>query len=106
LQLITLLNITVILSITKMATTKAIVVVQLKVAAVRDVLMPIVHDDWVLVKVKAVGINPTDWKHISYGAADIGCRVGCDYAGVVEEVGSKVSNFAKGDRITGWIHGS
>ncbi|KAJ9482667.1 hypothetical protein VN97_g10758 [Penicillium thymicola] len=89
-----------------MATTKAIVVVQLKVAAVRDVLMPMIHDDWVLVKVKAVGINPTDWKHVSYGAADIGCRVGCDYAGIVEEVGSKVSNFVKGDRITGWIHGS
>lgn len=88
------------------ATTKAIVVVQLKTAAVRDVLMPILHEDWVLVKVKAVGINPTDWKHIKYGAADVGCRVGCDYAGIVEEVGSKVSNFAKGDRITGWIHGS
>lgn len=93
-------------STTTAATTKAIVVVQLKTAAVRDVLMPILHDDWVLVKVKAVGINPTDWKHIKYGAADVGCRVGCDYAGVVEEVGSKVSNFAKGDRITGWIHGS
>lgn len=95
-----------ILSIDEMATTKAIVVVQLKVAAVRDVFMPIVHDDWALVKVKAVGINPTDWKHISYGVTDVGCRVGCDYAGVVEEVGAKVSNFAKDDRITGWIHGA
>jgi len=89
-----------------MATTKAVVVVELKIAAVRDVLMPIVRDDWVLVKVKAVATNPTDWKHIAYGAADIGCRVGCDYAGIVEEVGSKVTNFSKGDRITGWIHGS
>ncbi|KAI1176172.1 putative alcohol dehydrogenase [Nemania sp. FL0916] len=87
-------------------TTKAVVVVELKVPAVREVLKPIVHDEWVLVKVKAVALNPTDWKHIEYGAADIGCRVGCDYAGIVEEVGSKVTNFQKGDRITGWIHGS
>ncbi|EED13642.1 alcohol dehydrogenase, putative [Talaromyces stipitatus ATCC 10500] len=87
-------------------TTKAIVVVELKKAAVRDVLMPIVRDGWVLVKIKAIGINPTDWKHIAYGAADVGCRVGCEYAGIVEEVGSKVTNLKKGDRITGWIHGS
>ncbi|KAJ5657658.1 alcohol dehydrogenase [Penicillium longicatenatum] len=94
------------LPLTNKATTKAVVVVQLTVAAVRDVMMPMLHDDWVLVKIKAVAINPTDWKHVRYGVADIGCRVGCDYAGVVEEVGSKVSNFAKGDRITGWIHGA
>ncbi|KAJ6015391.1 alcohol dehydrogenase [Penicillium herquei] len=86
-------------------TTKAVVVVELKVAAVREVLFPVLRDDWVLVKVKAVAINPTDWKHIDLGAADIGCRIGVDYAGIVEEVGSKVTNFVKGDRITGWTHG-
>jgi NADPH:quinone reductase-like Zn-dependent oxidoreductase len=87
-------------------TMKAIVVVDLKVAAIRDVLLPVVRDDWVLAKVEAVAINPTDWKHVAWGFADIGCRVGCDYAGIVEEVGSKVTNFSKGDRIMGWIHGS
>jgi len=87
-------------------TTKAVVVVKLKEAAVREVLMPIVPDGWVLVKVKAVALNPTDWKHVEWGMADIGCRVGCDYAGIVEDVGDKVTNFKKGDRITGWIHGS
>lgn len=88
------------------ATTKAVVVVELKKAAVCEVLMPKVRDDWVLVRIKAVAINPTDWKHIAYGAADIGCRVGCDYAGIVEDVGKNVTNFSRGDRITGWIHGS
>ncbi|KAJ5719853.1 alcohol dehydrogenase [Penicillium malachiteum] len=86
-------------------TTKAVVVVELKVAAVREVLFPVLRDDWVLVKVKAVAINPTDWKHIDLGAADIGCRIGVDYAGIVEEVGKNVTNFVKGDRITGWTHG-
>jgi NADPH:quinone reductase-like Zn-dependent oxidoreductase len=90
----------------ELTTTKAVVVVKLKETAVREVLMPIVREGWVLVKVKAVALNPTDWKHVEWGKADIGCRVGCDYAGVVEEVGDKVTNFKKGDRITGWIHGS
>ena len=82
-------------TITTAPTTKAIAVVQLKTAAVRDVLMPILHDDGVLVKVKAVGMNPTDWKHIKYGAADVGCRVGCDYAGIVEEVGNSLGLMIK-----------
>ncbi|KAJ5708443.1 alcohol dehydrogenase [Penicillium malachiteum] len=86
-------------------TTKAVVVVELKVAAVREVLFPVLRDDWVLVKVKAVAVNPTDWKHIDLGAADIGCRIGVDYAGIVEEVGKNVTNFVKGDRITRWTHG-
>lgn len=87
-------------------TTTAIVVVELKKAAVRQVLLPKVRDDWILVRVKAVAVNPTDWKHVGYGAADIGCRVGCDYAGVVEEVGQNVTSLHKGDRVWGWIHGS
>ncbi|KAM3427391.1 hypothetical protein MY4824_009477 [Beauveria thailandica] len=88
------------------ATTKAIVVVQLRRAAVRDVLLPKVLPGWLLVRVKAVAINPTDWKHVAWGGADIGCRVGCDYAGVVEEVGDNVDGWKKGDRIAGWVHGS
>ncbi|KAI0533436.1 chaperonin 10-like protein [Xylaria digitata] len=88
------------------ATTKTVVVVRLKEAAVREVLMLIVRDGWVLVKVKAVALSPTNWKHVEWEGADVGCRVGCDYAGIVGEVGNNVTNFKKGDRITGWIHGS
>ncbi|KAK5637446.1 hypothetical protein RRF57_013161 [Xylaria bambusicola] len=88
------------------ATTKAIVVTSLGTATVEDVFMPIVRDDWVLVKVKAVALNPTDWKHVALRGADVGCRVGCDYAGVVEQIGSKVTKFKIGDRIAGWVHGS
>lgn len=48
----------------------------------------------------------TNADKVAWGGTDIGCRVGCDYAGIVEQVGSKVTKFVKGDRITGWIHGS
>lgn len=89
-----------------MTVTKAIVVVGDTTASVREVPLPQLHNDWVLVQVKAIALNPTDWKHVAWGGTDVGCRVGCDYAGVVEEVGPNVSNFVKGDRITGWIHGS
>ena len=46
-------------------------------------------------------------KHIDREAMAIpGCTVGCDYASVVEEVGSKVTKaWKKGDRIAGFTHG-
>ncbi|KAH8889608.1 putative alcohol dehydrogenase [Thozetella sp. PMI_491] len=87
-----------------MATMKAIAVVGEKSAAITEVPVPQVRDGWVLVKVKAVAVNPTDWKHIDFGHADVGALCGCDYAGVVEKVGTNVS-FKKGDRIAGFVHG-
>lgn len=44
-------------------------------------------------------------KHIDFLATP-GATVGCDLAGVVEEVGPKVTkSFKKGDRISGFAHG-
>lgn len=84
---------------------KAIKVVEAGKAEIQDVAVPKLRDDYVLVKVEAVALNPTDWKHIDY-LANPGATVGCDYAGVVEEVGSKVQkDFKKGDRIAGFTHG-
>ena len=89
-----------------MATTKAVVAISDNEAGVKEVPIPLVRDGWVIVQVRAIAINPTDWKHVAWSGAGIGSRVGCDYAGIVEQVGPNVSNFVKGDRITGWIHGS
>lgn len=87
-------------------TTKAIVYVTKGKAEIQEVPQPKLRDEYVLVKVNAVGVNPTDWKHVHNGVTDAGSRVGCDYAGVVEAVGSKVTKaFKKGDRITGVVHG-
>lgn len=88
-------------------TTRAVVYQDKGKAAIQEVPVPKLRDDQILVKVNAVGINPTDWKHIDNGLTDAGSRVGCDYAGVVEQVGDKVTRpFKKGDRISGFVHGS
>lgn len=89
-------------------TTKAIVYVDgPEKVAIREIPKPKVRDGYVIVKVHAVGINPTDWKAIDLGLADAGTRSGCDYAGVVEEVGENLGKpFKKGDRIAGFVHGA
>lgn len=75
-------------------------------AEIKEVPLPQMRDDYILVKVNAVALNPTDWKHIDYLSSE-GATVGCDYAGTVEEVGSAVTKkFSKGDRIAGFSHGT
>lgn len=59
----------------------------------------------VLIKTVAVALNPTDWKHIAYGITTRP-TVGCDVAGIVEEVGPEVTRFKKGDRVWSMVHGS
>ncbi|KAK8206787.1 hypothetical protein M8818_004621 [Zalaria obscura] len=86
-------------------TMKAIKVVEPGKAELQTVPLPKLRDHYVLVKVVAVALNPTDWKHVDYLAAP-GATVGCDFAGTVEEVGSKVTkSWKKGDRIAGFTHG-
>ncbi|KAF2864725.1 putative zinc-binding oxidoreductase ToxD [Massariosphaeria phaeospora] len=60
----------------------------------------------ILVKVIAVALNPTDWKTAHMWDNDSSATVGCDYAGVVVEVGSSLKKpFRKGDRVWGFLHG-
>ncbi|KAF2735834.1 zinc-binding oxidoreductase [Polyplosphaeria fusca] len=72
-----------------------------------DVPLPKLRDDYIIVKTKAVALNPTDWKG-AYGARNSpGAIVGCDYAGIVDEVGKAVTTpFKKGDRVAGFIRGN
>lgn len=72
---------------------------------VSNLSIPKVRDEWILVKVAAVALNPTDWKHID--RLDVkGPIFGCDYAGIVEEVGNAVTiDLKKGDRVAGFTHG-
>ncbi|OLL23885.1 ARS-binding protein 2, partial [Neolecta irregularis DAH-3] len=55
----------------------------------------------VVIKVIAAAINPVDWKITDYGifVTSYPCILGSDVAGVVESIGSDVSNVKKGDRV-------
>ncbi len=81
------------------------------VIAIEEVPKPVPDDDEVLVKVKAVAINPLDW-HYMRGTPYLvrlqsGLRqpkqnsLGVDVAGVVEAVGKNVSTFSVGDEVFG-----
>ncbi|KAB8239565.1 hypothetical protein ETB97_006740 [Aspergillus alliaceus] len=86
---------------------KAVVITAPKKASlVSDRPIPKLRDDYILVKTVSVALNPTDWKHVEYLGIP-GSLVGCDYAGIVEEVGKDVKkSFRKGDRVCGFTHGS
>jgi NADPH:quinone reductase-like Zn-dependent oxidoreductase len=75
-------------------------------AVVADAPLPELRSsDYILVKTVAVALNPTDWKHVEH--VGVQATVGCDFAGVVEEVNPTVAgHFKKGDRVAGFTVGS
>lgn len=87
---------------------KAIIVDEGKTASVhKDVPVPKLRDDYVLVKVNSVALNPTDWKHIAFELGKPGCISGCDGSGTVVKVGPKVTKqWKEGDRIAVVAHGA
>jgi NADPH:quinone reductase-like Zn-dependent oxidoreductase len=70
----------------------------------RDVPEPVAGDGEVLVRVRAAGLNPIDYK-VRQGAMrmvhrlDLPQVAGSELAGVVEAVGAGVIRFAVGDRV-------
>ncbi|MFE0798556.1 NADP-dependent oxidoreductase [Streptomyces sp. NPDC058812] len=67
----------------------------------------------VLVRVRAAGVNPTDWKHRANGGflGEPPFVLGWDVSGVVEAVGIGVAAFRSGDEVFGMLsypfgHGS
>ncbi|MFI5530396.1 NADP-dependent oxidoreductase [Kitasatospora sp. NPDC051853] len=73
-----------------------------------EVPMPKLGPDAVLVKVRAASVNPVDWKiQAGYldGVLDAVFPVipGWDVAGVVEQVGVGVTEFAVGDEVMGYV---
>lgn len=69
---------------------------------------PDLQKDHVLVRVKAVSVNPVDWKtrkgmlKILIGSK-FPMIIGADYSGVIEKVGPGVESFKSGDRVYGVI---
>lgn len=77
------------------------------VMKLEEVERPIPASDEILVKVYASGVNPMDWKIREGGEVEERLNIklpltpGWDAAGIVEEVGSAVTGFKKGDEVYG-----
>jgi len=77
-----------------------------------EVDKPVPNDNQLLIRVRAVSVNPLDW-HFMEGTPYIGRplafgflkpdvqRLGVDYAGTVEAVGKNVTEFKPGDEVYG-----
>lgn len=89
-----------------MATQKAIIITAPNEATVvSNRPIPKLRDDCILVKTTSVALNPTDWKSIERRAVP-GVTLGCDYAGIVQDIGENVNKmFKPGDRVCGFVHG-
>ncbi|KAE9388123.1 GroES-like protein [Gymnopus androsaceus JB14] len=64
-----------------------------------------IPEDQVIVRVRAVGLNPTDWKHGLSEWGTPGAILGCDCAGDVVRVGSAVKHLKVGNRVAGFNYG-
>ncbi|WP_291911938.1 NADP-dependent oxidoreductase [Chitinophaga sp. CB10] len=78
-----------------------------EVLKVEDIERPVPAEDEILVKVYASGVNPVDWV-VRQGGNDflksilkLPMTLGWDAAGIIEEVGSKVTDLKKGDAVYG-----
>jgi NADPH:quinone reductase-like Zn-dependent oxidoreductase len=78
--------------------------------ALVEVVTPEPRPDQLRVRVKAIGVNPVDWKLRENGPLRLAARmlappppvvVGVDFAGVVDAVGARVVGVAVGDRVCG-----
>jgi NADPH:quinone reductase-like Zn-dependent oxidoreductase len=87
------------------------------VLRIEEVDKPVPNDNQLLVKVRAVSINPLDWHFVEgtpYVMRGMGVgllkptleRFGVDYAGTVEAVGKNVTQFKPGDEVFGGKNGA
>lgn len=74
----------------------------------QDVVKPVIRDDEILVRVYACSVNPIDWK-VRRGDFKVltGIKppriLGRDYAGIVTEVGGRVTRYQPGDAVWGFV---
>lgn len=81
---------------------KAAVLEQLEKMVVKDVAMPEIDDDSILMKVKAVGICGSDLRifHSGNSRVELPQILGHEASGEIVAVGKNVTKFKKGDRIS------
>lgn len=73
--------------------------------------LPKPNDDQVLIRLKAAGVNPADWKsraglYKQFMQLQFPWTPGMEGAGLIEAVGANVTSFKKGDEVYGIVTGS
>jgi NADPH:quinone reductase-like Zn-dependent oxidoreductase len=82
------------------------------VLRLEEIAKPVPNDNQLLIKVRAASVNPLDWHYmrgepylvriVQTGLlSPTSPRLGVDFAGTVESVGSKVTKFKPGDEVFG-----
>jgi NADPH:quinone reductase-like Zn-dependent oxidoreductase len=75
-----------------------------EVLQLEEVPVPEPGEGQVLVRVRAAGVNPIDWKlRQGYRSVPLPETMGIDFSGVIEAIGSGVTEFAAGDEVCGEI---
>jgi len=84
----------------------AVVIQSGKAHVIEGRQLPSLEPDSVLIKVKAVAVNPTDYKHLDW-ALKPGASMGSDFAGDIVAVGAgaQSSGFKVGDAVAGFLRG-
>lgn len=81
------------------------------VLQVVEIPAPVPQSDEALIEIKAIGVNPIDWK-LRSGIRPLPpspepYRAGSDAAGIITELGDGVTGFTVGDRVTiAWVSGA
>ncbi|KAF7907426.1 uncharacterized protein EAF01_005012 [Botrytis porri] len=77
-----------------------------KLVVSKSIKVPDIKEDQVLVQVKAVALNPSDWKILDRSYTS-GAIAGADFAGIVCKVGNRMTkDLHVGDRVCGAVFGS
>ena len=74
-----------------------------------EVEIPIIQADEFLIKIKAVAINPLDWKKLEGQLKIVTGKkfpkgIAFDFSGVVEKTGSDTTNYKNGDAVFGTLN--
>ena len=81
-----------------------------EVLALKQAPRPEPNADQVLIRLKAAGVNPADWKYQAgyykqYMSLTFPWTPGLDGSGVIEAVGANVTTLKKGDEVYGIVSG-
>ena len=80
---------------------KALVVEDINTLTYKDVSIPQINDDEVLIKVKACGICGSDIPRVkNNGVHFYPIIVGHEFSGEIVELGKNVTSYSLGDRVT------